>query len=75
MISIMSCIFNDLIVIEKAKLYIAMNAEVGDMITDEQKATVAGFQAIIDELHPITVDDEIAAVQEALIEIRDRDAD
>ena len=52
-----------------------MNAEVGDMITDEQKATVAGFQAIIDELHPITVDDEIAAVQEALIEIRDRDAD
>lgn len=71
----MSCTFNDLLLIEKANLYISLGNLPGNILTPEQKTAVENFSIILNEIPPITIEDETAAIETALIEIRDRDAD
>ena len=70
----MSCKFNDLIVIEKARNDVGVLALGGsEILSDSQRAKLQEISDLLDSLHEVTIDDELDAIKVALEEIRDRD--
>lgn len=69
----MSCTFDDIIVREWVSELVVSIDQIGDMLTAEQRQELADIGVLLESLPPMSIDDQLHAMREALEEIRDRD--
>lgn len=71
----MNCTFNDILVLRMAEDYYSSLESVPGMASPEQIAEIEEIGAMLEEIGPISADEEISAIKEAVKEIRDRSND
>ena len=69
----MSCQFSDIIVTETAMSWYSSMSGVMDELTPEQIAEMVEVGELLEEIGPLSIDDQIHAIKEALQEIKDRE--
>jgi len=68
----MSCVFNDITVVEKVTELVSAIGQLGDILSPAQITELAAIGEILDSVTPLSIDDQLNAIREALEEIRDR---
>lgn len=68
----MSCVFNDITVVERVAELVTSIGQLGDILSPEQIAELEAIGEILDSITPLSIDDQLNAIREALEEIRDR---
>ena len=69
----MSCTFNDITLRERVTELVGAIDQIGDTLTSEQQQELADIGVLLESLPPMSIDDQLHAMREALEEIRDRD--
>ena len=69
----MSCTFNDITLRERVTELVGAIDQIGDTLTSEQQQELADIGVLLDSLPPMSIDDQLHAMREALEEIRDRE--
>ena len=68
----MSCVFNDITVIDKVSELVASIGQLEGILSPAQVTELAAIGEILDSITPLSIDDQLSAIREALEEIRDR---
>ena len=68
----MSCVFNDITVIEKVTDMVSTIGQIEGFLSPAQATELAAIGEILDSITPLSIDDQLSAIREALEEIRDR---
>ena len=69
----MSCTFNDITLRERVTELVGAIDQIGDTLTSEQQQELADIGVLLESLPPMSIDDQLHAMREALEEIRDRE--
>ena len=68
----MSCVFNDITVIDKVSELVSAIGQIEGFLSPAQATELAAIGEILDSITPLSIDDQMNAIREALEEIRDR---
>lgn len=68
----MSCVFNDITVVEKVSELVASIGQLEGILSPAQVTELEAIGEILNSITPLSIDDQMNAIREALEEIRDR---